>query len=376
MNQQTILLLSASAGAGHVRAAEALRCCAATRPGVKAIHLDALRWVTPGLRRVYTDGYLYLVRRAPILWRLVYQLTNRASSGGWAYRLRRWIQHRASGALIREIATLNPDIIICTHFLPAEILSRLVAAGRVQCPVWVQVTDFDLHRMWVLEHMTGYFAPNDEVAFRMRNEGISPDAIRVTGIPIMSAFSRKPDRNACARELGIAPGRPTLLLMGGGGGLGNLAEVAEHLLGIQDNIQLIALAGTNRAALSDLQDVARRYPGRLWAQGHTDKIERLMACADLAVTKPGGLTSAECLAMGLPMIVNSPIPGQEDANANYLIEQGVAFKASDLATLEYRIRYLLSHPEKLHEMRQKAVALSRPDAALRAIDRAFGDGER
>ncbi|MBC8008016.1 MAG: galactosyldiacylglycerol synthase [Prolixibacteraceae bacterium] len=377
MTQKKILLLSVSAGAGHTRAAEALRSCSSAATfEVTTIHLDVMHFVTPGLRKLYTDFYIFLVKRAPALWSYLYQIANDAKPGNRMHQLRRWAERLNSKPLLREIAQFKPDIIVCTHFLPAEILSQLIAAGGLNCPVWVQVTDFDLHRMWVHEHMAGYFAPNEEVAFRMRGQGIAAKAIHVTGIPIMAAFSQQLDRNVCAREFGIDPRVMTLLLMGGGAGLGSLNAVAEHLLGLQENFQLIVLAGKNSAALTALQELATRYPGRLVPQGYTDQVERLMACADLVVTKPGGLTTSECLAMGLPMIVNAPIPGQEESNANFLLEQGVALKAFDLATLEYRIRYLLAHPAKLEDMRVKAKALGRPHAACQVLDTVLGRTER
>jgi len=155
--------------------------------------------------------------------------------------------------------------------------------------------------------------------------------------------------------------------MGGGAGLGSLETVAARLLALPGDFQLIVLAGKNAAALAALQALAGQYPGRLLAQGFTSEVERLMACADLVITKPGGLTTSECLALGLPMIVNSPIPGQEERNADYLLEQGVALKAFDAVTLEYRVRLLLDHPEQLQAMRAKALALGRPRAALEVL---------
>lgn len=364
-----ILLLSVPAGAGHARVAEAIRSCAAADYGdVKAIHLDAMAFATPRLRKVYTDFYLLLIGRMPGLWRHVYRLTDTAPAGGWINRLRRWVERRDCRLLAAEVAALAPDAIVCTHFQPAEILSQQIAAGTLNCPVWVQVTDFDLHRMWIHPHVAGYFAANDEVAFRMREQGIPAHAIHVAGIPTMPAFSMPHDRAECARALGLDPALKTLLLMGGGAGLGGLSRVAEKLLAIPGDFQLIALAGRNAAELAALQRLSVRHPGRLAAQGFTDRVERLMACADLVVTKPGGATTAECLAMGLPMIVNAPIPGQEEHNANYLLEHGAALKALDLPTLEYRVRHLLAHPEQLQAMAERARALGRPHAAMQVLE--------
>ena len=373
MVRTKILMLSVSAGTGHTRAAEALRVRAIDGHfDVAAVHLDVLQYVTPLLRSVYADVYMFLIKKAPVLWRYLYRSTNSARPNGWVHRLRRWAERKNSKPLLAEIAECAPDFIICTHFLPAELLAHLVASGAVTCPVWVQVTDFDVHRMWVHEHLAGYFAPNQEVAFHLAGHGIHGEAIHVSGIPIMPAFSRPLVRADCARELGIDPQAKTVLLMGGGAGLGSVHALAEHLLGLPEPFQLIALAGKDPAVLAALQELAARHPGRLLAQGYTDRIERLMACADLVVTKPGGLTTAESLAMGLPMIVIAPIPGQEERNANFLIEHGVAFQAFDLAALAYRVRYLLAHPAKLDDMRARAKALGRPDAAGSVLGTVLG----
>ena len=369
MKQKKILILSVSAGAGHMRAAEAIRAHAdAHEAGIAATHLDVMDFVPAGFRKLYTDFYIGLVNRHPALWGYLYQLTHNAQPDGSLQRLRRGIERLNTRALLREIIAFDADAIICTHFLPAEILSRMKREGSIGCPVWVQVTDFDLHRMWVHEQMAGYFAANDEVGYRMRAMGIAPHTVHVTGIPIMPSFRQVPQRKTCAAGFGLDPARTTLLLMGGGAGIGGLEAVAASLLALQADFQLIVMAGKNAAALAALQSLAGRHPGRLLAQGFTNHVEHLMACADLVITKPGGLTTSECLAMGLPMIVNAPIPGQEERNADFLLEQGVALKAVDTLSLEYRVRHLLDQPDQLAAMRVRAQALGRPAAALDVLN--------
>lgn len=371
MTPQHILLLSVSAGAGHTRAAEAL-CAGAAERAVAATHLDVMKYMPSGFRKLHTDFYIGLLSKHPSLWGHLYQLTHEAEPGSRARRLRRAIAHCATRALLREIDALRPDAIICTHFLPAEILSDALGQGRLDCPVWVQATDFGLHRMWVQQHMAGYFAANDEVAFRMRAYGIAPQRIHVTGIPLMPGFGQRPARADCAAQFGLDARRATFLLMGGGAGLGNLAAVAERLLAVAPDCQLIALAGANARALAGLQALARRHPGRLLAHGFCGQVERLMACADLVITKPGGLTTSECLALGVPMLLNGAIPGQEERNADYLLEQGAALKAVDQLTLQYRVGQLLAHPEQLERMRRRAGALGRPDAARQVLATVLG----
>lgn len=364
-----ILLLSVSAGAGHMRAAEAIRAFANQHGDqIEATHFDVMDYVPPTFRKLYADYYIGLVNKLPAVWGYLYQVTNDAAPDSSMQKIRRGIERLSTRALRKAITAFKPDAIICTHFLPAEILARMISKGNLACPVWVQVTDFDLHRMWVQDHMAGYFAANEEVAFRMRAQNIPAAHIHVTGIPIAPVFGLALDRAVCAAEFGLDPERKTVLLMGGGAGLGRLDTIAERLLAQADDFQLVVLAGKNATVLAALQILAANYPGRLFPQGFTNQVERLMACADLVITKPGGLTSSECLAMGRPMIVNAPIPGQEERNADYLLEQGVAMKACDAVTLEYRVGLLLSSPARLDEMRKKALSLGRPDAAQRALD--------
>jgi processive 1,2-diacylglycerol beta-glucosyltransferase len=168
--------------------------------------------------------------------------------------------------------------------------------------------------------------------------------------------------------------------MGGGAGLGNMEVLAQHLLSMRCDdedsdaaFQLIVLTGKNTQALQALQQLAESYPQRLFPCGFTTQVERLMICADVIITKPGGLTTSECLALGLPMIVNAPIPGQEERNADYVMEQGAALKAVDSLALEFRLRELIAHPEKLHAMRAQARRLGRPHAAQAVFERVIAD---
>ncbi|KAF0812985.1 Processive diacylglycerol beta-glucosyltransferase [Andreprevotia sp. IGB-42] len=365
-----ILILSVSAGAGHMRAAQAIEASAALHDAaISATHLDVMEYVGSGFRKLYTDFYIKLVSNHPALWGYLYQKTDEAEQSGLSQKLRRAVERLNCRALIAEIKQQKPDAIICTHFLPAELLSREIRKARINVPVWVQVTDFDLHSMWIVPNMAGYFAANEEIAYRMRLRGLPADIVHVSGIPIMPAFAAPLDRAECAAEYGLDPARQTFLMMAGGAGLGGLEALVERLLAMDGDFQLIAMCGKNEAMLASLQQIAAAHPGRLFPQGFTNKVERLMACADLAITKPGGLTTSECMAMGLPMIVNSPIPGQEERNADFLLEQGVALKAIDAAALEFRIRALLAEPERLATMQRKIVPLGRPHAARFVLDR-------
>lgn len=367
--KKKILILSVSAGAGHGRAAEAIRAQALIDyPDSIVQHVDVMDYASAAFRKVYTDFYLHLVNKAPNLWGYLYNYSNDAKPDSNLEKMRRAIEKWNAKSLLKFIRDFAPSAIICTHFLPAEILSRLHASVGLSYPTWVQVTDFDLHRMWVHPHMQGYFAANEEVAFRMRGQGLAESTIQITGIPIMPMFTKAPSRDICAAELGCDPNILTLMLMSGGAGVGDMATLAERILsmeidGKQADFQLIVLTGKNQNAYQRLLGVQAKYGQRLFPIGFSTQVERLMRCADLIVTKPGGLTTSECLAMGLPMIVNAPIPGQEERNADYVIEHGAALKAVDEVALLYRIQHLMARRDQLHKMRTHALQIARPNAA-------------
>ncbi|UPG93181.1 MGDG synthase family glycosyltransferase [Luteibacter aegosomatissinici] len=368
-----ILLLSVSAGAGHVRAADALEATisalAAQGGQVEALHLDVMDFVPSSFRRIYADFYLGLITRYPRLWGMLYRITDDARPDAVVQRMRRTIERLNTRRLRAAIADFAPDAIVCTHFLPAEMLARQIRKGRVSAPVYLQVTDFDLHRMWLVPGMSGYFAGSPEIAHRMHAVGLPAERVHTTGIPVMPAFAERHDRSVLAHRFGMDPTRPAYLVMGGGAGVGALDELADTLLSAGGDFQLVVLAGRNEDMLGRLRRLAAgKHAGRLFPQGYTRHVEQLMACCDLAITKPGGLTTSECLAMGLPMIVNAPIPGQEERNADYLLEQGAAWKAIDAVALAWRIQALRADPAHLAAMAARARAIGRPHAARDVVD--------
>jgi processive 1,2-diacylglycerol beta-glucosyltransferase len=371
-----MLLLSVSVGAGHVRAAQAIEA-QAREAGLEVEHLDAMDHVSTAFRKVYKDLYIDLVERHPQWWAQLYQASDRAGDGAWATRLRRAVERVSARALRAAVAASRADAIVCTHFLPAELLARAALRGHEVAPTWVLVTDFDLHRLWVqpsagqAPNMRGYFVASDEMAFRV-HEALPRVRVDVTGIPIMPAFARAPGRDDAARELGLDPARPTALVMTGGAGLASGAAMVERLLqGIAPagrDFQLVAIAGKSDELLARYRALAAQHPGRLVPLGFTKTIERVMAACDLAITKPGGLSTSECLAMGLPMLLIAPIPGQEERNAQYLLEQGAAWLANDAVGLEWRVRRWLDDDRAAQAMAARSRALGRPHAARAVVE--------
>jgi len=371
-----IAVFSVSAGAGHVRAAQAIKAAAEKYfPGTDVVHIDMMDLVPKLFKKIYAESYIKVVEEHPALWGYLYDKADQEKADSPANRLRIMIERLNTVKLNKVLEELNPDHVICTHFLPAQMLSRKIRKGQFNKPVWVQVTDFDVHALWLHDHMTGYFAANEEVAWRIVARGIPGISVHVTGIPIMPVFGEVRMRNECAAEFGLNPKKKTFLMMSGGAGIGGIGALAEGLMELGGDFQLVALAGKNARLLSELQDVSARYPGRLYPMGFTNVVERLMSASDLAITKPGGLTTSECLAVGLPMLVVSPIPGQEERNSDFLLENGAAMKACDPAALSYRVRMLLENPARLDALRTNARRLGKPDAARKVLEIVLGNNK-
>jgi processive 1,2-diacylglycerol beta-glucosyltransferase len=371
-----VLILSVSAGAGHVRAAQALQAWAERDfQGVSVTHTDVMDLVPKLFRKIYADSYIRVVEKHPALWGYLYDRTDQEAPDSPLNQLRSALELLNTRKLARYLKETDPDIVVCTHFLPAQILSDRIRRRLFGRPVWVVVTDFDVHALWIVPHMAGYFAAHDEVAWRMAARGIPGDRIFVSGIPIMPQFSEKHSRIECAERFGLRHDRRTVLMMSGGVGIQGIETLAVELLHLDKDLQVVALAGKNRALLAILGEIAKDYPGRLLPLGFTTEVDRLMVAADMAVTKPGGLTTSECLAMGLPMIVVSPIPGQEERNADFLLENGAALKAHDGGALTWRVNRLLKEPELLERLASRAVQLGRPYAARTVLETMLGSAE-
>ncbi len=359
-----VLLLSASAGAGHVRAAQSLeRAFGRLDPACDVRHVDALDYTTKLFRRVYSKAYIELVQSTPQLLGWLYDWLDQP----WEMERRRLALDRLnSRRFVKMLERERPDLVICTHFLPAEIVSWLLQEARLDCAHAVVVTDFDVHAMWLCRRFDHYFVALDETRVHLERLGIPAGKISVTGIPIDPAFSEPRDRRAARERLGLATDRTVLLLSAGGFGVGPLAHLVESLLELTHPAEVVAICGRNedlRERLERLAETRRGDGVALAVVGYTTEMHEYMAAADLLVGKPGGLTTSEALASGLVLVIVNPIPGQEERNADHLLEQGAAIRCNNLPALAWKIDRLLDDPERLAAMRGSAARLARPRAA-------------
>jgi processive 1,2-diacylglycerol beta-glucosyltransferase len=368
-----ILVLSASVGAGHLRAAQAVELALReVAPDAVVRNLDVLELTNTAFRRIYGRAYLDLVNKAPHVLGYFYDLLDRPRRpNSTRDRLRLALEKLNLRKFTRLLQEEPPDLAINTHFLPAEIIAALRRKGKLTLPQVTVTTDFETHRLWVNQPCEHYFTATEEGARYLHSWGVPATDTTVTGIPIHPVFSKPKDRAECRAKHGLANDRPVVLQLAGGFGVGPVAKLYEALLQVPRPLQLVVVAGRNEAVRAELAAHSPPERHRVKVLGFTDQIDELMAAADLVVSKPGGLTTSEVLARGAVMVIVNPIPGQESRNSDYLLESGAAIKANNLPTLAHKVGVLLEDPKRLEQLRAGVARVGRPRAAHEVAERAL-----
>ena len=361
-----ILIATVTAGAGHVQAAAALEeAWSALRPRDTIERLDVLDFTPRLYRKVYVEGYVKLVEHAPELWAHVFKKTDNPRLIRKLSRIRRSLAHLVTNKFSRQLTKFKPDAVLCTHYLPLEIMGWFKAKSKpASNPMTISVvTDFEAHALWMDPSVDLYCVAAEETKARLVARGAAPECVAVTGIPVAAKFSVPIDPALVRKRLGLRDDLPTLLVLSGGFGMGPVAQIMSELNKLQGPVQVLVVCGRNEELRRELAVQERRHPTHVL--GFVSNMQELMAVSELVITKPGGLTTSEALAMGKPLFVLNPIPGQEAANSDFLLEHGAAAKANRLEDLPYRLEKLLNSP-KLAEMAAAARALGKAGAA-RAI---------
>ncbi len=358
-----VLILTTSAGAGHLIASRALeQALRLIAPQVEVEIVDVLTRMNRFFRRLYGGGYLDLVRYSPAAFAWLYETTDRPG-GPLRDGARTWFQNLHTGPVLRYVQQRRPRLIISTHFLPGEIAAQMRRKGEIDCPHVIVTTDYETHRLWVQEPAERYYVATDLGRAYLATWGVAPERILVTGIPIRPGFETPLPQEEARRRCGLDPRAPAVLLLCGGFGVGPVGAVLDELLTMPAVAQVVAIAGRNESLRSKLEAQTRRSPRPVRIIGFTDQMHEWMHAADVVVSKPGGLTVAESLACSLPLVIFNPIPGQEARNSDYLLEQGAAIKVNNLRLLGYRVSALLTDTPRLSSLRAAARAIARPAAA-------------
>lgn len=367
-----VLILSVSAGAGHLRAAEALeRAFKNMNAALEVRHVDTLQYTNKIFRHLYSKAYIEMVNKMPDVLGWLYDHLDKP----WKNERRRLALDKLNTRpFVKMLKEYQPDITVCTHFLPAEIISWLKAKERISCRQSIVVTDFDVHAMWLCHHYEHYFVALDETRLHLEKLGIPANKITVSGIPIDPVFSEQKNRREMRDKHGLRQDVTTILLSAGGFGVGPVEHILKSLISdLRSPAQVIALCGRNQKLKSRIDHLAASLSSdrqlSIKTVGYTTAMDEYMSASDMLLGKPGGLTTSEALAKGLIFVIVNPIPGQEERNSDHLLEEGVAIRCNNLPVLAYKLDLLLSDPARMNTMRVNARRLARPHAAREVVDK-------
>jgi processive 1,2-diacylglycerol beta-glucosyltransferase len=364
-----VLIATATAGAGHLAAAAALdEAWRALRPGDVVKKLDLVEFFSPLHRKIHADGYVKLVEHAPEVWGMVFGKTDNPRVARRLNELKRVFPSKSRSRFATFVTEFGPDAVVCTHYAALDTLGDLrlkPKSKRKPDPsgspfVASVVTDFEAHALWMDPCVDLYCVAAEETKARVVARGASPDHVIATGIPIASKFLAKPLPREVRKTIGLRDDQPVILILGGGFGMGPVAEILAELDKVQVPFQNLVVAGRNQELRRTLATCDRKHPTHVL--GFAANMHELMAVADLIITKPGGLTTSEALAMGKPLLIVNPIPGQEAANSDFLLERGAAAKVNRVEDLPYRLGQLFAST-KLAQMARAAKDLGRSRAA-------------
>lgn len=361
-----ILLMYITKVSGHRQATIAIqKSIKNALPDAEIMSINGFEYTYPILEKVVNRAYMGVIKRAPKIWDKMYdnpKLVKRSKV------IKEFLHKKSHKKLHRLFESFNPDTVICTQAFPCGMVADYKTTHQSNFNLIGVLTDFAPHAYWLNAGVDYYIVPSEDAKKRFMHLGISQDSIKVFGIPIRMKFAEKMSKDQAAKNLGLDPQIPSVLIMGGGQGLGPIKKVVQSLMKVSNPFQLIVIAGVNVKLMDWLKKMQAQAKQKMLIYDYANNVHELMDVASLIITKPGGMTTSESLAKGLPMIIVNPIPGQEMLNTDFLINKGIALRVDDVDQIAHEVQDLLSSPQRLASMRKAAYEHGRPFAAKDIAD--------
>ncbi|HOQ54006.1 MAG TPA: glycosyltransferase [Micropruina sp.] len=360
------LILTAGVGAGHNQAANAIQAALAELPEIDDVaRIDTLDTTPEAFNRLYDDAYFALVSDVP--WLIGWGYDNQDAPFKLAPAVRWWDQLNTL-SLVRAIRELDPDVVICTHFLPARLVALLLARGQLRASLTVATTDYDFQGLWLTTPFTHFFVAREETRRFVMDLGVPGDRIAASGIPVRLGLGDPVDEAQVRQRFGLDPDLPVVLISAGAAGGSYTVNTIQQALRVEHPFQAVVICGHNEELKREIDDLVAGRTDQFKVIGFTTEMADLLRIAALFVGKPGGLSSSECMAAGLPMVLVNPIPGQEVRNADYLVEEGAAVRCNYATTIGFKLDALLADPERLRTMAANARRVGRADSARTVVN--------
>lgn len=364
MTEKRIILMYISEVSGHHSASLAIEdAVRSLSPYSEVLNINAFNYTNPISEKIVNKLYMGVIKMTPRIWDFLYDNPKVAKR---IAHLKERIHKLNSSKLKHLFDRFRPDAIACTQAFPCGMVADFKKRYNSDIPLIAVLTDYIPHSYWVYDNVDCYVVPSEEVGDRLIKKGVSPSRIKSFGIPFNYRFNTSVDAKQVYKDLGFSPFVSTVLIMGGGQGLGPIKTIVKSIEKTKIPLQQIIVTGTNRQLYKQLKRKIKRSKSRkrIALFGYTDKINKYMSIADVIITKPGGITTAEALSKKLPMIIIKPIPGQEANNTAYLTKNRAAIKLDNPREINSVLDDLFLHRHKLELMSESAGAISKPHSSL------------
>ena len=361
-----VMIFYASYGGGHLSAARSIKEYIETNyKDINVELIDCIYYANKIFDKITTMAYSEMAKKAPKTYGKIY---SNAQSGPIA-QISTTSNKLLSVRLKKLFKDGEPDLIIITHPFASTMCAYLKKQGKINSKIATILTDYAPHGQWLVfnEYVDYYFVSHEEMKKQLNKAGIPKDKIYPTGIPLSNKFLLKYDKAQILKNFGLSPNKKTVLFFGGGEyGLGKnqTIKIFKSFIKCHENLQLVAISGKNQKMKESFENLVSELGKQdsVKILEYTDKVPQLMSISDLVVTKPGGLTTTESLASGLPIVVINPIPGQEEENATYLEKNKVAIWIKKDDNVEDILNELFSNPDKMQEMKIRARLISKKNS--------------
>lgn len=366
MSGKNILVVTASMGSGHNKAANAVAEAIKRKYPVNKINvIDFMSTETAYFNSLVKDIYLKMLDHTPSVYEFFYKFTSDSTKGSTIQSV---FAHAMKKDMRELIKKYEADMVICTHPFPCAAASYLKQTGEINIPLITVMTDFCVHQFWLYKNIDIYFTANDLLKKEMVNQGLLEERIFVTGIPVGYNFRVDYNREDLLAKFKLEKDKPVALIMGGGLGLGGVKNALCQLERLKKDIQILVITGANVALWSEMNEYAKHSKHKIFVWGYSHNIQEFMSVATFLISKPGALTISEALTRELPMILHDPIPGPEVDNAKFVSDNGAAIWVRHQDTLDAVVREVLSDATILPKLRNNAKVLKKPYASDNIAD--------
>lgn len=362
MDAKRIILMYISEVSGHHSATVAIeKAIKMLSPDTEVLNINAFNYTNPISEKIINRLYMGVIKATPKIWDYLYDNPNIVKK---LTRIKESIHRFNTPKLKTLFDKFRPDAIVCTQAFPCGMVADYKKSYNSNLPLVAVLTDYIPHSYWIYDNVDYYIVPSEEVALRLIKKGVESSKVKPLGIPFDPEFNQRVSKDEVLRQLGLNPGIPTILIMGGGQGLGPIKTIVKSLKKVKTGLQAIIVTGANKKLYKSLKKALKKYKKKILVFGYTNKISEFMSISDIIVTKPGGVTTAEALSKKLPMVIVKPIPGQEANNTAYLLEKQAAIKTDDAKNINLLFDDLLLNRSKLEKLSLAASRISKPNASL------------